>query len=88
MRVRKLRDGDLLEVGDRIKVEHRGIGGTHWETVVRVSKAYAFVRYNEHAEGKYRREYKDLYFEPLPRSAWKTTNYSAWRPVEQVEARG
>lgn len=79
MKVRKLKDGDLIEVGDRIKVETNL--GVQWETVHRVTAKYAFVRYNERAEGKYRREYQDFGFSPRPRQTWLTNRYSAWRPV-------
>lgn len=81
MKVRRLEDGEELQVGDRIKRDSRGIGGTYWETVHRVTKVFAFVRYNEHAEGKYRRKYQDFGFGPVPRPKWSRTQYSAWRPV-------
>ena len=82
MKVRKLKDGDLIEVGDLIKVETDL--GTRWDTVHRVSKKYAFVLYNEHAEGKYRRAYSDFGFRPIPRQTWLPNKYSAWRPIVPV----
>ena len=81
--VRKLSDGELIAVGDRIKEEHRGIGGTQWKTVSRVTPKFAFVKYNDVAEGKYWREYRDFGFAPLPYQKWRMTSYSAWRPVEK-----
>lgn len=78
--LRKLKDGDAIQVGDRIKVETAL--GTQWEIVQRVTDKFAFVRYNERAEGKYRREYDGFWFAPLPRQKWSTNQYSAWRPVE------
>ena len=82
MKVRKLKDGALIEVGDRIRVEHLGFE-VSWETVHRVTKKFAFVKYNDAAEGKYRREYNDFGFCPLPRKTWLTTSYSVWRPIEK-----
>ena len=82
MRVRKLKNGEMLDIGDRIKVEHP-VFGTRWETVHRVTKSFAFVRYNDVAEGKYKREYNDFGFGPIPRQTWKQTVYSAWRPIEK-----
>ena len=82
MRVRKLKNGEMLDIGDRIKVEHPFFG-TNWETVLRVTNKFALVRYNDIAEGKYRREYDDFGFEPIPRTKWRQTQYSAWRPVER-----
>lgn len=79
VKVRPLNDGESIEVGDRIKVETSL--GVKWHTVSRVTKLYAFVRYNERAEGKFRREYSDFGFAPLPRQTWLTNRYSAWRPV-------
>ena len=85
MKVRKLKDGDLIEVGDRIKVEHMGFG-TQWETVERVTPKFAFVRYNENAEGQYKRTYEDFGFCPKGSGKWRTTYYSAWRPVDSTPA--
>lgn len=83
MKVRKLKDGDLIEVGDRIKTEHRGIGGTRWETVERVTPKFAFDKYY-----KYRREYSDFGFGPIPRDTWSMSSYSAWRPINASSAAG
>ena len=84
MKVRKLKNGDAIQVGDKIRLEHAL--GIRWETVHRVTAKYAFVKYNDIAEGKYRREYNDFGFSPIPRDTWKTTNYSAWRPVDVTDA--
>ena len=84
MRVRKLKDGDMIEVGDRIKCEHLG-WGTKWDTIHRVTPKFAFVKYNDVAEGKYKRMYRDFGFEPLPRTKWRQTSYSAWRPVDGTD---
>ena len=81
MRVRKLKNGDMIEVGDKIKVEHRG-WGVQWETIHRVTPKFAFVKYNDVAEGKYRRVYSEFTFSPIPSQLWNSTSYSAWRPLE------
>ena len=81
MKVRKLTDGEEIQVGDYIRAEHMGIGGKSHYKVHRVTKRYAFVRYNDVAEGKYPRVYVELGFVSLPRQQWCTTTYSAWRPV-------
>ena len=81
MRVRKLKNGESLSVGDMVKCKHQLC--TRWETVHRVTKSFAFVRYNDVAEGKYKREYNDFGFGPIPRQTWKQTVYSAWRPIEK-----
>ena len=82
MKVRKLRDGELIEVGDRIKCEHRGYG-VDWRTVTRVTPKFAFTRNNEHAETKYQREANTFWFQSIPRQKWSMTDYSAWRPVKE-----
>ena len=84
MKVRKIVEGDLIEVGDRIKVDTAL--GTQWQEVTRVTAKYAFVRYNDVAEGKYKRRYDGFGFQPIPRQQWITNQYSAWRPISQSSA--
>lgn len=79
-KVRKLPEGATLEVGDKIKAEHMGLG-VDWYTVSRVTPKFAFTHHSVHSESKFPREHLALHFEPIPRNAWGTTNYSAWRPV-------
>lgn len=49
-------EGYQIQVGDKIKFES-GCFGEQTFTVHRVTKCFAFVRYNDVAEGKFRREY-------------------------------
>ena len=79
MMLRKLREGEQIEFNDRIKVETAL--GVQWQTVTRVTRKFAFVRYNEHAEGKFPREYNSFGFCSLPKPKWSTNQYSAWRPL-------
>ena len=78
MKVRKLNDGEIIEVGDRIKVE-LGALGTRWEVIHRVTPKFAFVLHGTN-EGKYRREYRHFGFHELPYER-TIIKYSAWRPV-------
>ena len=78
--MQKLKDGDLIEVGYQVKSE--GAFGVQWFKVSRVTPKFAFVAYSERAEGKFKRTYRDFGFCPLPPEKWRTTQYSAWRPIE------
>jgi hypothetical protein len=62
-----------LQVGDIIVAKHAF--GNNRHTVIRVTKRYAFVKYNDVAEGKYPRIF-DFHFDSLPRQKWSTTRYS------------
>lgn len=66
-------DGYELQIGDTIVSKHTF--GNNKHTVIRVTKKYAFVKYNDVAEGKYPRVF-NMYFEALPRSRWGTILYS------------
>jgi hypothetical protein len=65
-------DGYLIQVGDVIRAEH-ALGTSNFR-VHRVTKNYAFVRFNEIAEGKFPRQY-GFGFGRRPREIWQTTNY-------------
>jgi hypothetical protein len=82
MKARKLEDGETLQVDDIIIGEH--VLGKRKHVVHRVTKKYAFVRYNETAEGKFPIVY-DFGFTSLPRERWRMTRYSAYRPVKEEE---
>lgn len=84
MKVRKLKDGELIEIGDRIKVVHFGLD-TQWETIYRVTPKLAFTKYNDHVDGKYPRRYKNFGFRPFPKEDRYTTDYSAWRPISSLD---
>jgi len=79
MKVRKLEDGEPIEVGDRIRIEN--YLGVSWQAIHRVTKHYAFVKWNERAEGKFKRIYKQFGFDIIPYQKWNTTRYSVWRPI-------
>lgn len=83
MKVRALKNGELIEVGDRIKTEHMGIGGIAWNSVTRVTLKWAFVRVSDTYEQKFRREYSDFGFRPIPSGSWVTSSYSPWRPIKE-----
>lgn len=71
-----LSHGDELQIGDVI-VSKTGFG-TQRRSVHRVTKKYAFVKYNDVAEGKYPRKY-DMYFESLPRHQYSMVSYNVER---------
>jgi hypothetical protein len=81
MRVKKLPDGAQIEVGDRIL--HDASLGKSWHTVHRVTPKFAFVKYNDVAEGKYPRLLSYFGWGPRPKILWDTTQYSAWRPITE-----
>ena len=73
--MKKVQDGHELKVGDVIISKH-AFGGSKW-AVHRVTKKYAFVWYNDIAEGKFPRVL-EFNFQPLPRQQWNTTDYEVW----------
>lgn len=81
MKARALKDGDLIEVGDVIRAEHLGTG-TDVNRVTRVTPKWAFVRVSDVYEQKFARLYDTFGFAPIPKSTWRTTSYTAWRPVD------
>lgn len=72
--MKKATDGYEIKVGDIIKTEH--VFGKKTYSVHRVTKKYAFVKYNDVAEGKFPRIYDSFWFSSLPRQAYNTTKYS------------
>ncbi len=62
-----------IEVGDTIVSSH-AFGGSTW-VVHRVSKKFAFVRLNDVAEGKFRRELGFSGPQPYPAVRWQMTRY-------------
>lgn len=81
MKVQKLAKGATIEVNDRIQVDNWT--GKRWYTVVRVTPKFAMVKWNEHSEGKFRREVDHMGYakEAGNTDLWSTTKYTAWRPV-------
>jgi hypothetical protein len=88
VKVRKLATGATIEVGDMIKNDH-GLG-VSWYKVVRVTPKYAVAKYNERAEGKFRRvvESNGYLKEAGNTDIWSQSRYSAWRPVEAEKKEG
>lgn len=75
---KKVDKGHVLEVGDWI-LTRSAFGGRNHE-VIRVTKKYAFVKYNAIAEGRFPRIY-DMRFEVLPRAQYNMTDYQVLTPV-------
>lgn len=82
MKVRYLKDGEQVEVGDIIIHTHT-FGSAHY-TVHRVTPKYAYVRFNDVAEGKFPRVV-GFGFTSLPRAQWPLTEYKACRPAPVQE---
>jgi len=82
MKMRKLNIGDELQVGDKIRSETSF--GMYWNTVFKTTPKFAYVKWNDIAEGKFDRVFKDsIYWGPLPRPKWPMTQYSAWREIKE-----
>lgn len=74
MKIRKLKEGDTLEVGDLLR--HENWMGRKHNRVERVTKCYAFVRLNDKCLQKYKRVIG--WNDP-----WSQTTESFWRPIEE-----
>lgn len=68
-----VQDGYLIQVGDIIA--STAMGQTKKFKVHRVTKTLAFVRYNDIAEGKFRRVYNSFWFGPIPREHYSMVQY-------------
>ena len=68
--------GYEIQVGDVISITS-GITGTRMYRVVRVTSKYAFVKYNDVAEGKFQRVYQ-MMFAKLPRIKFDTRQYEVY----------
>jgi hypothetical protein len=79
MKHRELVSNESVEVGDIILVEN--MLGKHKHGVHRVTKCYAFVWWNEVAEGKFPRPYREFGYRPVGRDKWSTVSYTVYRPV-------
>ena len=80
MKVKKLKDGDQIEVDDRVCLEN--FMGKRWFRITRVTPKFVFLKWNDHCEGKFPRVFKDFGWKPGgSKDIWNTTHYSAWRPV-------
>lgn len=74
MKLKEAPDKYEIQVGDTITADARFLNITHKWIVHRVTKNYAFVKYNEKAEGKFPRVY-GWAFKPYPKDTWNTTDY-------------
>lgn len=77
MTYEQLTDGETLEVGDVIK--HESALGNRRYKIHRVTAKYAFIKYNDVAEGKYHRVITWAGPRRAKRLQWDTTRYTAWR---------
>jgi hypothetical protein len=75
-----LNEGDLLQVGDIIHATHPTFGLKRHH-VHRVTKCYAFVKWNDLAEGKFPIQY-NYRFESFPREQYCQTRYKVERRSE------
>lgn len=62
----------ILKVGDIIQISH--ILGTKYYTVIRTTKNYAIVRYNDKAEGKFPIKY-GFGFRSCPQYSYDNNKY-------------
>lgn len=73
--MKKAPEGHCINVGDIIVAKH-SFGNNKWE-VKRVTPKYAFVMYNDTAEGKFPRIF-DFGFQSFPKDNWNTTDYTVY----------
>ncbi len=73
--------GYEIQVGDKILI--KSFVSTSVYTVRRVTAKYSFVKYNEHAEGRFPRTYS-WGFQSLPKERWNMTEYKVYRKSEQL----
>jgi len=83
MKVRRLKNGETVEINDLIRCST--CFGKQVFKVVKVTPKYCFCAYNDIARGKYPRVYIEFTFESLPRDTWNTTKYEVFRPVDKKE---
>lgn len=80
MKIRKLNEGDMVEVGDLLRHE-TWMGRKHFR-VERVTKCYAFVRINEVCLQKYKRSIdRDRIRACGDNDQWSQVVNSFWRPI-------
>ena len=75
-------DGYEIQPGDYILVKTMLDEKFRPYKVTRVTAKYSFVRWNDVAEGKYPRVWKEFSFESFPRSNYPTTRYLVAKKVE------
>ena len=82
MKVQKIKNGAKLEVGDRICND--AWTGKSWHKIVRVTEKFAIVQWNSVGQGKFPRIVTESIRPCGKRDIWSTTQYSAWRPIEEA----
>ncbi len=65
----------VIQVGDYISIENWM--GKSIKLVRRVTKTFAIIKHNEHAEGKFRRVY-DFWFASVPYNTWDSNTYKVY----------
>jgi hypothetical protein len=85
MRVGKLKKGAILQVGFKIKRENWNC--TQWFDITRVTSKFAFIKWNEKAEGKLRRVVLEngCVKEAGNNDTWSQVTMTAWRPLTDEE---
>lgn len=86
MKYTKLKDNEKIQIGDVII--HKTAFGKGVYVVHRLTKKYAWVKYNDVAEGKYPIIFNHFDFHSLPRDTWDTTVYTVYRPIKEKKANG
>ncbi len=74
MKLKEAPENYEIQIGDTIKADHGWCVNTY--KVSRVTPKYAFIPYNDKAEGKFKRVYRKWGYYPLPRPKWPTTKYT------------
>jgi hypothetical protein len=73
--LRVLNNGELIDVGDTIRCTM--YGGLVWtKRVHRVTKTFVFIRFNEVAEGKFKRVFKSFGFRQIPAEKLDNRHYT------------
>ena len=80
MKINKLNVGETVEVGDILRHENPITGKSYFK-VGRVTPKYAFVKWNEVGEGKFKRVVEGFIKGCGDKDPYSQTRYSFWRPV-------
>ena len=79
MKYEKLKDGEQLQVG-YILVHITAFGNQKYKVYI-LTKKYAWVKYNDVAEGKFPLIYSDFGFTSLPKQHYETSTWKAYKPL-------
>ena len=72
----RLKYGDKLQIGDLVITDNRIFKQKH--TIKRITKNFAFIDFNDIAEGKFPIVYT-VDFQLLPKQKWNTCSYEIYR---------